>query len=158
FVQFVAYFYLLRQWVGPNLEFHDFARGSFAAFCVEGRTCRVGRIDGLSFPAGVRIIDATVDTLTVEAHRVRYSQREELTVDECEQSFGFIAGRQRNVFPDAKHVEPIDKVVVRRIGAGRVGGSLEVRAGECVEGPPFRAMLTGSAGSLQWGFALSPIE
>src|SRR5262249_42287512 len=49
-----------RQWIGPDLEFHDLAGLSLAALDVIGRAPRVGRPDSASLPAGVRIIDAAV--------------------------------------------------------------------------------------------------
>ena len=141
-----------------HLEFHDFARRSFPAFRMERGTRRVSRKYALSLPAGIWIIDSPVDPLSVETHRIRYSERHELAVDERDQPFGFVAGRHRDILSDAEHVEAIYEVVVRRVGTGSIDGILKVRAGKSVERPTFRTMFSSRIRFLQRAFALAAIE
>src|SRR5262249_24074115 len=69
---------LPRQRIRRQLKLHHLALLPFAALDVPDRTARIGRPDRLALPAGVGIVDAAVETLGVEAHRIRHAQRHEL--------------------------------------------------------------------------------
>src|SRR5207247_9517807 len=60
--------------IGTELELHDLARGPFAPFDVEGRSGAVGRPQSLALPASIRIVDASVHPLGVEAHGIRHAE------------------------------------------------------------------------------------
>jgi hypothetical protein len=55
--------WLVSQRIGPYLELHELARGPFATFHVEWRSRRDRRVDALSLPAVIRIIDAAVEAI-----------------------------------------------------------------------------------------------
>src|SRR5437667_10332726 len=63
--------------VGPELELHDLARRPLAALDVERRARGVGGPQPLALPAGVRIVDAPVHPLGVEAHGVGHAKAAE---------------------------------------------------------------------------------
>src|SRR5213593_3291035 len=106
----------LRERIGAKLELHDLARRPLAAFDVERRPGAVGRPQPLALPASIRIVDAPIHPLGVEAHRIRDAQVHELPVDEGEQRLFGVAGGDRHVLAEAERVELIDPGVVARLG------------------------------------------
>src|SRR5215475_6738768 len=60
--------HLLRERVWADLEFEDFASGTFSAFDVEWSASRKGRPDAFPFPTSARIVNPAVDSLCVETH------------------------------------------------------------------------------------------
>src|SRR5262249_38165983 len=101
-----------REWVGAELELDDLARRPLAAFDMEGCSGGVGRPQPLAFPAGIRVVDAPVHPLGIEAHRIRDTQGHELAIDEGEQPLVGISGTDRHVPAQAERVELIDPRVV----------------------------------------------
>ena len=79
-------------------------------------------------------------------------------VDEREQRLGLVAGCQRDIFAETQHVEPIDEVVVGRVGARLIDGALEVRTRQRIERPPLGAVLTCCLRAVQRCLALATIE
>jgi hypothetical protein len=71
-----------------------------------------------------------------------------LPSDERQHSLGQVAGRKRHVLADAEHVEAIDEVVVRRVGAGVVDRALVIRTRQGIERPAFRHCWPVAAGPL----------
>src|SRR5579862_4411858 len=71
---------LIRQRIRAHLELHQLTGGPFAALHVEWGSRRDWRVDTLSLPATVRIIDPAVQAFRVEAHGIRHAQRYELAV------------------------------------------------------------------------------
>src|SRR5207249_3328520 len=84
----------LRQWIWSNLELHKLARRPPAAFHVERRTRRDARPDALPLPTCLRIVDAAVNPLRVEAHRIGDTEGQKLAVDEGQESFRLVSGGQ----------------------------------------------------------------
>jgi hypothetical protein len=64
----------LREWIGAKLEFHHLARRAFAAFDVERRSAGVGRPQSPALPADLRIVDASIQTFSIEALRIGDAQ------------------------------------------------------------------------------------
>ena len=111
------------------------------------------------FQPAVRIIDAAVQTFRVVAHWIRHAQRHELAVHQRQHSLGQIAGRKRHVLADTQHVEPIDEVIVRRVGAAVLHRSLVIRTRERIERPAFRAVLPSRGGrAVERALALAAVE
>src|SRR4051812_2739351 len=79
---------LLRQSVRPDLELDDLARRPFAAFHVERSTGADRGPQTLPLPAAVRVVDATIHPLGVEAERVRHAQDDPFAILESQQAFG----------------------------------------------------------------------
>src|SRR4029434_7538640 len=71
-----------RQRIRPDLELHHFRQRALAALDVERRALTVGRPDATALPARVRIVDASVHSLGVEAERVGYAHVDPLAIDE----------------------------------------------------------------------------
>ena len=87
-----------------------------------------------AFPAGVRIVDASVETLGVEAHRVRNAQHDHLAVLQRHEAVIEIGGRDRDVLAKSDRVVLVDPGVVARLGAS-VFEAFEARSGILVERP-----------------------
>src|SRR5262245_32380266 len=68
---------LLRERVGPHLEFHRLRQRSLAAFNVPRRVRRVARPEPLALPAGIRVVDPSRASSREEAERIRHTQRDE---------------------------------------------------------------------------------
>src|SRR5262245_66552353 len=62
-----------RQRIRPDLELHHLRQRALAALDVERRALAVGRPDAAALPARVRIVDASVHALGVEAEIGRAS-------------------------------------------------------------------------------------
>src|SRR5206468_5493875 len=92
---------LARERVRTQLELHDLARRPLAAFHVEGCARTDGRPQAAPLPAGIRVVDASVHPLRVEAERVRYPQIDEVAVHEREQRLVAVARRDRHVAPES---------------------------------------------------------
>src|SRR2546425_5578663 len=103
----------LRERIGAQLELHDLARRPFAAFDVERCPGAVGRPQPLALPASIRIVDASVHPLGVEAHRIGDAKVDELPVHQGEQRLVGVAGGDRHVLAEPEGVELIDPGVVR---------------------------------------------
>src|SRR5438067_8135500 len=86
-----------RQRVGAQLEVVDLGLCALAAFHVERRAAAGGGPDPLALPAGGGIVNAAVHALDVEAERIGHAQGDELTVDQCQQPFGAVAGGDRHI-------------------------------------------------------------
>ena len=61
---------------------HDFRQRSFAALHMERRAAAERRPQSAALPAGIGIVDAAVEALGVEAHRIGHAQDDELAVDQ----------------------------------------------------------------------------
>src|SRR5881296_3222028 len=86
----------LRERIWAKLELHDLARRPLATLDVERRPGAVGRPQPFALPASVRIIDAAVHPLGVEAHRIGNAQVHEMAVHEGEQRLAGVAGGDRD--------------------------------------------------------------
>src|SRR5205807_112801 len=63
------------------------------------------------------------------------------------------------ILADAEHIEPIDEIVVRRVGAAIFHCSLVIRSRKLIQAPAFRAVLSGRrSGTVERTLALAPIE
>src|SRR6185503_18885374 len=140
-----------------HLEVRGERRGSFAAFLEPRRAIAGCRPQAAALPSGVRIVDAAVEPLRVEAHRIRHAQDDHLAVLEGDQPVVLVTGRHGNVRAQARGVVLIDPAVIARLGAV-VADTFEPRTGILVERPALRAMIAGRLRSAQWRLALAAIE
>src|SRR3569833_3165687 len=95
---FRSYRRLVRQRIGPQLEVRRQRPSPLAAFDQPWRPIAIRRPQTTAFPAGVRIIDAAVEALGIEALRVRHADRDHLAVLYRDQTIHEVGGRHRNVF------------------------------------------------------------
>src|SRR5262245_41683597 len=108
---------LIRERIRPELEAHYLGQSAFAGLEVKHSSSGVGRPNGLSLPAGIGVVDASVHPLGEIADRVRDAQGDELAVDESQQRVVEVAGRDRNIFAQTESVKLIDPGVIARLGA-----------------------------------------
>src|SRR5437868_1515001 len=109
-------FFSTCEGIRAKLEMNHFARRALSSFHMEWRPRAHGRPEAASLPAGVRIIDAAVEPLGVEAHRIWDTQNHPLSVLEGEQPLRLVAGADRNVLAEAERVELVDPGVIAPLG------------------------------------------
>src|SRR5881394_1940097 len=83
---------LSRERVGSKLEFHHLARRALAAFNVERCSCAVRRPHGLSLPARIWVVDASIHPLGVEAHGIGDAEGNELVINQGKQCLIGVTG------------------------------------------------------------------
>src|SRR5262249_4760918 len=146
----------LRQWIGPQLDVHGARLRALAALHQPGRAITVGAPQPAALPAGIRIVDAAVEALGIEAHRIRDADRYHLPVLEGHEAVAEVRGRDRDVLAEPERVVLVDPGVVARLDAG--GLTLEARAGITIECPTLRAVVAGRVRAVERGLALAAIE
>src|SRR5262245_31450363 len=71
---------LVRQRIGPDLDVDGARIAALAGFHQPGRPVAVGAPQAAALPARIRIVDAAVEALGVEAHRIRDADHHHLAV------------------------------------------------------------------------------
>src|ERR1051326_1106892 len=131
--------------------------GAFAALDQPRRAVAVGGPDAAPFPAGVRIVDAAVESLRIEAERVGHAEHHHAAVRVRDQAVVQIAGGHGNVFAESERVMLIDPRVVAGLGAV-FADAVEAGTGILMERPPLGALIAGGLRSVERTFALATIE
>src|SRR5919106_1557740 len=108
---------LPRQWIGPELEADRLAGGSLPALHVEGRPGADGGPETAPLPARLRVVDAAVQPLGIEPHRVGDAQNDPLPVLEDEEPLGLVTRVNRDVRAEAERVELVHPGVVAPLAA-----------------------------------------
>src|SRR5262245_5808263 len=145
------------QWIGTDLDVHRARAGTLAAFHQPGRTVAAGAPQATTFPSGVRIIDASVEALGVEAHRIRNAHQDHLAVFQRHEAVIEIGGGDRNVLAEAKGIVLVDPGVVARLDA-LVLEAFKTRAGILVELPTLRAVIAGCGRTIERSLAQAAVE
>src|SRR5687767_13973604 len=135
---------LLGQRIRPELEPDRFTRGALPALHVERGASADSGPETTPLPVGVRIVDAAVQPLGIEAHRIRNAKDDPLSILQHKQPLGLIAGVDRNVLPEAERVELIHPRVIAPFATTGAGDVAELREWFSVEGPSLRTVLAGS--------------
>src|SRR6266446_7136321 len=119
----------------------DLAGLALAAFKMRLGTAGILRPQAPSLPTGAHVVDAPVEILGEEAHRIRHADRDPFAADERVQRVGIVARGDGNVFAQAERVVLIDPDVIGRFGgcAGRALGYVELRPRHLIELEAFRA-------------------
>src|SRR5438270_868949 len=118
-----------------------------------------GRPKAASLPPGLRIVDAAVDILREEAHRIRHAEVDDLAVDHRHQRLAAVRLRDRHVLTEAEGVEAVDPQVVRMVRAALLVHALELRPGHAIERPAFGTELAARRlGPADLSLALAAIE
>src|SRR5215510_12335545 len=99
---------LFRERIRPQLQLYDLARCAFSRIGMEGGASRVRRPQAFTFPAGLCVINASVEPLRIETQRVRNRQHYPLAVLQSEQATHFVPGCDWYILAEAKRVELID--------------------------------------------------
>src|SRR6185369_11373112 len=131
---------------------------AFAAFDQPRRAITVRRPQAAALPAGIRIVDAAVEALGVEAERVWHADRDHLAVlVEGDEAVHQVGGRHRDVVAKPEGVVLVDPRVVARLGAV-LADAFEARAGILVERPALGAMVAGRFRTIERDLAQPPIK
>src|SRR5262245_35564092 len=77
---------LLRQWIGAQLEVHGYRLHALAAFDQPWRAVAARGPQATAFPAGIRVVDAAVEALGIEAERVGHADQDHLPILERDQT------------------------------------------------------------------------
>src|SRR5262249_49103725 len=147
----------MRQRVGTDLDMHGQGGHALATLLEPRRPITLRRPQAPALPAGLRIVDARVETLGIEAEWVRHAQRHHLAVDERREAVVFICGRDRHVIAETNRIVLIDPGVVARLGAV-VADAGKTRPGIFVEGPALGAMIASRNRTEKRAFAFGAIE
>src|SRR5262245_29933949 len=99
---------LLRQRIRPQLEMCGERLVALAAFNQPRRPIAVRGPQASPLPARLRIVDAAVEALRVEADRIRHAQDDHAAVGVGDDAVVEIAGRHRHVVTEAERVVLID--------------------------------------------------
>src|SRR5579872_84356 len=160
FFEFVDRERLVGQRIRPQLELHGLAGCALAAFEVPRSARGIRGPESLALPAGFRIIDAAVQALGEEAHRVGNSHHQELSGLGIErfESVHLVAGGDRSILAEAERVELVDPVVVVGVHAAVFRRALEARTGRAIERPTFWAVLAGGGRAVQRALALAAVK
>src|SRR5215467_10586056 len=91
----------MRQRIGTQLQLHELRHVALAdAFAMERRAVAGAGPHAAALPAAVGIIDAAVDELGEEAHRVWHHEVDHLAVLERDERLVLVAGRERHVLAE----------------------------------------------------------
>src|SRR5262245_8358774 len=148
---------LMRERIWPHLPVRSQRLRALAAFYEPRGPIAVRGPEPASLPTCTRIVDAAVEPLRIEAHRIRHAQHEHLSVLERDHAVVEIAGCNRHVLAKSKRVVLIDPGVVARLSAV-VADTPEAWSRELMEAPAFRAMVAGGLRAAERGLALAAIE
>src|SRR5579862_4738860 len=96
---------------------YNFGIGPFAGLTVESRAGTPGSPQSLPFPAGFLVVDPAIHPFGKEAEWIGYAQNNELPVHQRNQRIGRVARYDRRVSAQPQRVEPVDPVVIMRVGA-----------------------------------------
>jgi hypothetical protein len=123
------------------------------AFDVEGGAVARGHPQAAALPADIRVVDAAVDPLGEEPHRVGHAQFDNLAADQHAQGIGLIAGGDRHIGAEPQNVVLVDPGVIGVLLGARV--TLKARAGDRIEGKALRAIIRllcapAVGGPLRW--------
>src|SRR5262245_7587397 len=106
---------LLRERIRTQLEVRRQRFRALAAFDQPWRAVAVGGPQATAFPAGVRVVDAAVEALGVEAERIGNADRHHLAVlAQRDETVHQVGGRHRDVIAKAERVVLVDPAVVAR--------------------------------------------
>src|SRR6266568_2021493 len=145
------------QRIGPQLDMHGARLAALAALHQPGGAIAVGAPQPAAFPAGIAVVDAPVEALGIEAHRVRDAQHDHLPVLERHEAVVEVGGGHGNVLAEPQRVVLVDPGVIARLGAV-IAEAFETGAGILVEAPAFRAMVAGGVRAVERALALAPVE
>src|SRR5262249_52276184 len=105
----------------------------------------------------LRIVDARIESLGIEAERVGDPQQYHLAVDQGCEAVILIGSRDRHVTAEADRIVLIDPGVVARLAA-IVANALESRSRILVAATSPRALIAGRRRSVQGALAFCAIE
>src|SRR5207244_5351718 len=148
---------LFCQRIGPDLDMHGARPGAFAALHQPWNAIAARAPEPAALPAGIRIIDAAVETFGKKAQRIGHAQHDHLAVLEGDETVVEVGGGDRNILAEADRVVMIDPGVIARLGA-RVLEPFEARARIFEIREALRAVVAGRVRAVQRVLAFLAIE
>lgn len=148
---------LLRQRIRAYLEVHDERSILGASFHQPWRAVPFGDPQAAPLPAGVRVVDSTVEALTIKAERVQNPKGHETTIDKGVDSIEQITSRDRHVRAEPGRVVLVDPCVVARLDA-EFWKIVEPGSRESVQRPSFRTVVTSRLRTIEWSLTPSAVE
>src|SRR6516162_7628774 len=148
---------LVGERVGPHLNLYGQRLCTLAAFLEPGRTVTGRRPKTAAFPATVRIVDAAVQALGIEAHWVWNTQHHHLAVLQRNEPVVEVGRGDWNIVSKAERIVLIDPGVIARLGAV-ITDPIKAGSRVFVESPAFWAMVTDCLRTVERALALAPIE
>src|SRR5262249_11333909 len=130
---------------------------ALAAVLVRRGPVAVGGPQAAALPAGIRVIDASVQALGKEAQRVWNAQHDHLPVLERGEAVTEVGGRDRNVLAKPHRVMVVHPGVVARL-SGPVFQALEARARIFVGHEAFGTVVAGRGRPIERTLTLAPVE
>src|SRR5262249_35431231 len=143
--------------IGPDLEVHGQRLRPLAAFAQPRRAVAARGPQSAPLPPGIRVVDAPVESLGVEAERIRDAQRNHLTILQGDEGAHEVGRRHRDVLAEAERVVLVDPGVIARLRTV-VAEAVESRPGILVEGPALRTMIARRVRSVERTLALAAVE
>src|SRR5580704_5355982 len=147
----------MRQRIRPDLDMDGDRQRSLAAFLQPWRPVAFRRPQAFAFPAGFGIVDARIEPLGIEAHRIRDAQRYHLAVDERGEAIAFVSGRNRHVLAEPDRVVLVDPAVVARFRTV-IANAVKARTRVFVKCPAFRTVVAGRLRSVERCLTLRSVE
>src|SRR5262245_10461099 len=105
-----------RQRIGPQLDVHGDGLAALPTFPEPRRPVTAGGPQAAALPAGLWIVDASIEPLGVEAERVRDTQRDHLAILERDEAAHEIGGRHRHILAESERIVLVDPRVIARLG------------------------------------------
>src|ERR1700730_13182519 len=107
----------MQQWIGALLEVQSDRLGSFPTFLEPGGSVAARGPQPPALPARVRIINASVESLSIEAHGIGHAEDDHLAVLERNQTVIEVAGGHRHILAKSEGVVLIDPGIIAGLGA-----------------------------------------
>src|SRR6266568_2193215 len=160
----------MRERIRAQLEVHDQrARsggcglawrawsGRVDAFDMDRRAVAGGHPEAAALPAGIAIIDASVEPLGEKAHRIGDAKLNDLSADQGVERIRLVAGGDRHVRAKAEDVVLVDPRVIGILGGA--GITLEARPWNRMEAPALGTFVAElRARSIERPLALATVE
>src|SRR5215475_13664614 len=148
---------LVGERVRPHLNLHGQRLCTFAAFLEPGRAVTGRRPKAAAFPASARIVDAAVQALGIEAHRVWNTQHHHLAVLQRNEPVVEVSRGDWNIVSKAERIVLIDPGVIARLGA-IITDPIKAGSRIFVESPAFWTMVASCLRTVERPLTLAPIE
>src|SRR5579862_3901802 len=147
----------VRQRIGTNLDMYRHWRHALAALLEPGRAIAFRGPQTPAFPARLRVVDACVQSLGVEAHGIRDTQHDHLAVDQRDEAVIFVAGGNRHILAETDRIVLVDPRVVTRLRTVITDAS-KTWPGVFVELPALRALIASRLRPVEGAFALTAVK
>src|SRR6195952_2016520 len=136
---------------------HGARPGALAAFLEPGRAVAVRAPQATALPAAVRVVDAPIKALGIEAERIGNPDRDHLAVLQRHEAVTEIGGGHRYVLAKSERVVLVHPGVIARLGAV-LADAFEAGAGILMERPALRTMIAGGVRTIERTFALAAVK